>query len=111
MDKGFCPTQARVLFLFDQLPCKFHICYLENLFMLTNICRTVYVDLKAKVKIHGVTIAKDLGLPIFFIKQEDTEKLKKARSIRTIKQVYLKETHIFQDLSIAQFIIRSPFIF
>ena len=54
--------------------------------MLTNLCRTVYVDLKAKVKIHGVTIAKDLGLPIFFIKQEDTEKLNQSRAIGTIKE-------------------------
>ena len=30
-DKGFSPTQARALFLFDQLPVKFCACYLDNL--------------------------------------------------------------------------------
>ena len=84
VDKGFFPTIAIVLFLFEQLSCKFHIWYLENSFMFTNICCTTYVELKAKVKIHGVTISKDRGLPIFFMKQEDTEKIKKARAIGTI---------------------------
>ena len=65
VDKEFCPTQAIVIFLFEQLPCKFHICYLDNLFMSTNIFRTTYVDLKYKVKINGVTRSKDRGLPIF----------------------------------------------
>ena len=69
VNKGFCPTQARVLFFFDQLHCKFHIYYIDNLFMSNNICHTLYVDLKAKVKMHGVTISKDRGLPIFFIQQ------------------------------------------
>ena len=53
--------------------------------MSTNICCTAYVDLKSKVKIHGVKIAKDRGLPIFVIQQEETEKLKKSKAIGTIK--------------------------
>ena len=53
--------------------------------MSTNICRTSYVDLKAKVKMHGVTRENNRGLPIFFIKQEETKKLKKERAIGTIK--------------------------
>ena len=77
VDEEFYPTQARVIFLFEQLSCKFHICYLENLFMSTNICCTAYVDLKAKVEIHGVTGAKDSGLSRFVIQQEATYKLKK----------------------------------
>ena len=53
--------------------------------MCANICRTAYVDLKDKVKIHGVTRAKYRGLPRYFIQQEDTEKLNKARAIGAIK--------------------------
>ena len=53
--------------------------------MSTNICCTAYVDLKAKYNIHYVKIEKDRGLPIFFIQQEDTEKIKKARAIGAIK--------------------------
>ena len=32
-DIGFSPTQAHVLFLFDKLPVKLYICYLDNIFM------------------------------------------------------------------------------
>ena len=71
IDKGFCPTQARVLFLFEQLTCKLHTCYLDNLFMSTNICCTAYVELPSRVK-NGVTRAKDRGLPQFVIQQEET---------------------------------------
>ena len=85
MDKGFYPTQARVIFLFEQPPCRFHIFYLENLFISIDICLTAYVELKAKVKIHGVKREKERGLPRFFIKKEDTKKLKKERAIRTMK--------------------------
>ena len=77
MDKVFCTTQEIVLFLFEQIPCKFNICYLENLFMSTNICPTANVDLKAKVKMNGVTREKYRGLPKFAIQQEETKKLNK----------------------------------
>ena len=77
MNKGFCPTQARVILLFEKLPCKFHMCYLDNLSVSTNICRTVYVDFQDKVKMHGVTRSKDRGPPRFVIQQEDT--INKAR--------------------------------
>ena len=55
VDKGLCPAQSRVLFLFEQLPCKFHTCSLDNFFMYTNICRTIYVELNSNIKKHGVT--------------------------------------------------------
>ena len=53
--------------------------------MSTNIFCNVYVDLKAKVKINGVTREKYRGMPIFVIQQEDTKKLKKVRRIGTIR--------------------------
>ena len=53
--------------------------------MSTNICHTAYVDLKDKVKMHGMTRAKYWGIPRFVIQQEETEKLKKAGEIGTIK--------------------------
>ena len=65
IDKGFSPTQARVLFLFEHVPGTYHTCYLDNLFMSTKICRTAYVELK--VKMHGVTRPKACGLPQFVI--------------------------------------------
>ena len=86
VDKGFCPTKVRVLFLFDKIPCKFHICYLENLFMSTNIGRTAYVELEARVKMNGVTREKYRGLPKFAIQQEETKKLKKTGAIGKIKE-------------------------
>ena len=98
LDKGFYPTQARVLFLFEQLPCKFHICYLDNLFMSTNIYCTAYVDLKDKVKMNGVTRAKYYGLLRFIIQQEETEKIKKARATGKIKSGVIEGYTDFPEL-------------
>ena len=61
--RGFSPTQARVLFLLDQLPGKYYVCYLDNLFMSAKLCQTAYVSLKSKVMMHGVTRAGGRGLP------------------------------------------------
>ena len=91
MDKGLCPTQASFIFFFENIPCKFHIFYLDNLFISNHICCTPYVEFKAKVKIHGLTRAKYLGLPIFFIQQKETKKIKKARVIGTIKAGVIEE--------------------
>ena len=55
IELGFCPTQARVLFLLDQLPGKYYRCYMDNLFMSAKLCRTAYVSLESKVLLHGVT--------------------------------------------------------
>ena len=54
-NKGSRNSQARVLFLFDQIPRKYYICYLDNIFMSAHILRTAYVDIKSKVKMHFVT--------------------------------------------------------
>ena len=44
--------------------------------MSTNIYCTAYVDLKAEVKMHGMKISKERGLPIFVIQQYETDKLR-----------------------------------
>ena len=64
---GFSPIQARVLFLFDQLPGEYYICYLDNLFISAKLCRTAYISLKSKVMMHGVTRASGSSLPEFVI--------------------------------------------
>ena len=51
--KGYVPHKKE--FFFYQIPCKFHICYLDSLFMSANIFCTAYVGLKDKVKINGAT--------------------------------------------------------
>lgn len=88
-DIGFSPTQARVLFLFDQLPGKFYICYLDNLFMSAKLCRTAYVELNSKVMMHGVTRASGRGLPEFVIQKEVTGVLEKQALTGTLKAAVL----------------------
>ena len=66
--------------------------------MSTNIYRTAYVDLKSEVKMHGMKISKERGLPIFVIQQYETNKLKKARSIGTIKAGVIEGDTYFPGL-------------
>ena len=70
VELGFCPTQARVLFLLDQLPGKYYRCYLDNLFMSAKLCRTTNVSLKSKVMLHGVTRVSGRGLPKSIIQDQ-----------------------------------------
>ena len=72
IELGFCPTQARVLFLLDQLPGKYYRCYMDNLFMSAKLCRTAYVSLESKVLLHGVTRVSGRGLPKSVIQEPVT---------------------------------------
>ena len=44
-DIGFSPTQARVLFLFDQSPGKYCTYYLDNILMSAALCRMSFAQL------------------------------------------------------------------
>ena len=88
-DMGFSPTQARVLFLFDQLPGKYYTCYLDNLFMSARLCRMAYVKLDSKVMMHGVTRASGRGLPEFVVQKEVSGVSQKEAVIGTLKAAVL----------------------
>ena len=69
---SFDPTQARGLFLSDQLQRKCYTRYLDDLFISTKICRTTYVVLKSKVTMHGVTRSFGYILPEFMTQKKVT---------------------------------------
>ena len=66
--------------------------------MSNNIYLTAHVDLKAEVKMHGMKISKERGLPIFVIQQYETDKLKKTGSIGTIKASVIEGDTYFPGL-------------
>ena len=60
--KGVSSLHSRVLFLFDQLKCKHHCCFMDNLYMSALFAKQSLLS-KNQVMIHGVTKNHQKGVP------------------------------------------------
>jgi len=89
VDKGYSPTHARVLFLFDSLEKKNHIVGLDNLFMSAKLAWGAYTG-KNQVMIHGVVRKTGRGVPGCVL-QETRKNPNEAALVRgTIKAAVLE---------------------
>jgi len=63
------PLHSRVLFMFDQLPCKNVIVGLDNLYISARFCREALIG-KNKVMVHGVCRKEGRGIPPCVLQKE-----------------------------------------
>jgi len=80
IDRRISPLNSRVLFMFDQLPSKNHVCGLDNLYNSVKFCREAYIG-KNQIMVHGVTRRVNRGLPAMVI-QEEVKNKKKQEEVR-----------------------------
>ena len=73
VDKGCSALHARVLFMFDQLKSKYHVCGLDNLYNSVKFCRDAFTG-KNKVMVHGVARKHGRGVPNCTIQDEVANK-------------------------------------
>mmetsp|Transcript_21050 Transcript_21050/g.30062 ORF Transcript_21050/g.30062 Transcript_21050/m.30062 type:complete len:198 (+) Transcript_21050:754-1347(+) len=71
---------ARVLFLFDQLKEKYHVCGLDNLYNSVKFCRDAWAG-KKKIMVHGVARKTGRGVPDC-CQQEEFSDPAKAEAVR-----------------------------
>jgi hypothetical protein len=63
------PIHARVLFLFDQLPCKNVVVGLDNLYVSKQFCREALIG-KSHVMVHGVCRKEGHDIPSCVLQKE-----------------------------------------
>ena len=85
---GLSPLHARVMWLFDCVQHKWHVCGLDNLYNSAKFCRTSYVQ--NKVLINGVTRVGGRGLPSSVLQQPITNKKEQMAARGTVKAAVLK---------------------
>ena len=121
VNMGMLPLHARVHALFDQLPCKYYQCALDNLYMSAKLCRSVF-DLfiffthffltyqcngliyrscwrsKQRIMIYGVTRKSGRGIPKCILQEEVSTKEDLARTRGTVKVAKLVGDDCIQGL-------------
>jgi hypothetical protein len=75
---GLSPLHARVMWLFDCVKHKWHVCGLDNLYNPAKFCQTSFIQ--NKVLINGVTRLGSSGLPSSIIQQTLTIKKEQMAS-------------------------------
>ena len=78
ISKGCSALHARVLFMFDQLKGKYHVCGLDNLYNSVRFCRDAFTGVN-KVMVHGVARKNGRGLPKCVIQEEVENKNLQAK--------------------------------
>ncbi len=63
------PLHARVLFLFDQHPCKNVVVGLDNIYISARFCREAFIG-KSHVMVHGVCRKEGHGVPSCVLQKE-----------------------------------------
>jgi hypothetical protein len=69
LKKKCSPLHARVLFMFDQLPCKNNVVGLDNLYISARFAREAITG-KNKVMVHGVCRKEGRGIPACVFQKE-----------------------------------------
>jgi hypothetical protein len=110
IEKGLCPLHARVVSMFEQLPSKYSVCGMDNLYMSSKLALYAWTC-RAKVYVHGVTRQSGRGIPkcIEQIPQTTKENIMKNRG--TVKVARLVGDPKLKDLVAVSYYDVKPFYF
>ena len=87
--QGCSPLHACVLFMFNQLKEKYHVCGLVNLYNSTKFCHFAFSG-KNKIMLHGVMRKSSRGLPKSVIQEEIKNTKEQAKVRGTTKAAVLE---------------------